>query len=107
MARTVITCPFRCSFDEAEKKIAAILAQHNFSKVTLKTGESVWKKGVGLLTAMQFVKVEYSQAQITLSAWVQSGVGNIGGKEMELKGAVAAIPKKQLLKVIEEIKNSL
>lgn len=44
--------------------------------------------------------------QITLSAWVQSGIGSVGGKEMELKGAVAALPKQQLLKVIEEIKNA-
>ena len=106
MARTIVTFSFRCSFDEAEKKVAAILSGHNFSQVTLKTGENVWKKGTGLLTAMKFVKVEYSQTQITLSAWVQSGIGSVGGKEMELKGAVAALPKQQLLKVIGEIKNA-
>ncbi len=82
------------------------MQSNSFSEKKIKTGESVWKNGTGLMTAMKFIKVEYAQNNITISAWVQTGVGNVGGNEMDLTGFVAAIPKKQLLKVIEEIKSN-
>ena len=44
--------------------------------------------------------------QIQLSAWVQVGIGSVGGGEMDLNGVVGAIPKKQLLKLIEKIKQA-
>jgi hypothetical protein len=83
--------------------VNSILVQNRFKRISY-NGEEVWKKGTGLLTAMQYIKVEYGPGCIILSAWVQVGVGSVGGGEMDLKGVVAAVPKKSLMKVIEQIK---
>ncbi len=106
MARTSIKTSYSCSYDEAQRKISAILYQKGFKTTTLKTGEKVWKKGTGLMTAMQFVKVDFGQNEFIMSAWVQAGIGSVGGGEMDLTGVVAALPKRQLMKVLEEIKKS-
>lgn len=106
MARTSIKASYSCSYDEAERKINSILFQKGFKPTTLKTGENVWKKGIGLLTAMQFVKVDFTQNEFIMSAWVQAGIGSISGGEMDLTGVVAALPKRQLMKVLEEVKKS-
>lgn len=106
MARTSIKTSYSCSYDEAQRKISSILSQKGFKTTTLKTGENVWKKGTGLITAMQFVKVDFSQKEFVMSAWVQAGVGSVGSREMDLTGVFAALPKRQLMKVLEEIKKS-
>ena len=105
MSRTLVKIQFNCSFEEANKKVENILFLRGFQQTTLRTGETVWKNGSGLLTAMKFIKVEYAQNEIVLSAWTQVGVGKVGGEEMDLTGIVGALPKKQLIKVIEAIKN--
>ena len=66
-------------------------------------GETVWKKGTGAMTAMQYIKLEYGQGSVTLYGWVQAGLGDVGGKEMDLKGFFGAMPKQSLLKVIKKI----
>ncbi len=104
MSRSNFTIQHNLSFAEAQNKVLSVLQNNSFNEKTLKTGETVWKNGTGLMTAMKFIKVEYAQNSITIYAWVQTGIGDIGGGEMDLTGFVAALPKKQLLKVIEEIK---
>ncbi|MGM9537510.1 MAG: hypothetical protein ACI3VN_04180 [Candidatus Onthomonas sp.] len=106
MARTNIKVRYSCGFEAAESKVIRILVQNGFKLTTIKSGEDVWKKGVGIMTAMQYIKVEFSSDEVILSAWVQAGVGSVGGSEMDLTGFVAALPKKQLLKVLEEIKQA-
>ena len=106
MARTSMTIPYSCSLDEAQEKISSILSKKKFKMTTIKTGENVWKKGTGLMTAMQFVKVDFGQNECVLSAWIQVGLGSVGGGEMDLTGVVGALPKKQLMKVLEEIKQA-
>lgn len=106
MARTTFNLTYKCSFDEAQQKVESILLSKGFQQKTLKTGETVWKNGTGMMTAMKFIKVEYSSNTINLSAWVQAGLGSIGGAEMDLTGITGALPKKQLMKVLEEIKAS-
>lgn len=65
------------------------------------------EKGTGLLTAMQYIKIEFTDTTLIVSGWVQAGVGSAGGNEMALNGIVAAVPKKSVMKVIEQIKASL
>lgn len=103
MARTTIQIPYTCSFDDAQSRVERILTLRGFHQQALVTGETVWKHGLGLMTAMKYVKVEYGEKMVTLSAWVQVGIGSIGGGEMALTGITAALPKKQLMKVLEEI----
>lgn len=106
MARTVFNVNYNCDFEKASNIISSILIQNGFKQIVC-NGEEVWKKGTGIMTAMQFVKVEFDAGFVTLSAWVQAGLGNTGGSEMDLTGFVAAVPKKSLMKVLEKIKKSL
>ena len=52
-------------------------------------------------------KIEFTDTTLVVSGWVQAGVGSVGGNEMALNGIVAAVPKKSVMKVIEQIKASL
>ena len=67
-------------------------------------GETVWKMGTGLATAMHFIKTEYAGQTLRLYGWVQIGVGSAGGKERDLTGVVGAIPKKSVKKTMEKIR---
>lgn len=106
MARTIINLPLRNSVDESYNTAVNILQANDFKEVSY-NGETVWKKGTGLLTAMQYIKIEFTDTTLAVSGWVQAGVGSVGGNEMALNGIVAAVPKKSVMKVIEQIKASL
>ena len=104
MARTIINLPLRNSVDESYNTTVNILQANGFKEVSY-NGETVWKKGTGLLTAMQYIKIEFTDTTLVVSGWVQAG--SVGGNEMALNGIVAAVPKKSVMKVIEQIKASL
>lgn len=106
MARTTIRLPFKGTIDETNNTATYILQSNGFNQIDYNS-EAVWKKGTGLMTAMQYVKLEFESDCLVVSAWVQAGIGNAGGSEMELSGFVAAVPKKSLMKVIEKIKKSI
>lgn len=107
MSRTIVKVAYSCGFDAAQNKVTAILSSNGFAEKTIGTGETVWKKGNGLMSAMKYVKVEYAPNEVVLSAWVQVGIGSIGGGEMDLTGVAGALPKKQLMNVLDEIKQRL
>lgn len=103
MARSFMKVPFNCTVEQAQNKVSSIMTMNGFKQTTIKTGENVWKKGTGFLTAMQFAKIEYVGQEVQIAAWVQAGLGNVGLNEMDLSGTVGAIPKKSLKKVLEKI----
>jgi hypothetical protein len=70
-------------------------------------GEQVYKKGTGLATAMQYVKVMTYQNYLWLQAWVQIGVGSAGFDDMSLDGVLGAMPKKFCQKVVNKIKSAV
>lgn len=107
MSRSQFQISYHCSFEQAKRTIENILLQKNYHPITSKSRENVWKNGSGLLTAMKFLKVEYGQNQVQLSAWVQVGLGSLGGKEIALDGVTGAIPKKQLMRLVERIQSAL
>lgn len=106
MSRTTIQVKYDLTHQEASKRIESVLSARGFTPIDYNS-EHVWKKGVGLLTAMQYIKIEYSLGGAAISAWVQAGLGSIGGSEMDLTGFVAALPKKMLTAVLEEIQHAL
>lgn len=55
------------------------------------------------MTAMHYIKFEFSDNVLCVSGWVQIGVGSIGGKERDLTGFMAVIPKKSVAKTIAKI----
>ena len=60
MARTTIVTQSNCKFEQAENIINNILSKNGFKKTTINSGKNVWKKGTGFLTAMQFIKIDFS-----------------------------------------------
>lgn len=104
MSRTILNIRHNRSEEEAKQLVENFLMQNDFKRLLYNNIEEVWRKGTGMMTAMQFIKPEFNGDVLKLSAWVQVGVGNMGGKERDLGGITAAMPKKSLKKIIEQIK---
>lgn len=105
MARSVFTFKYN-DFTNTNNNINNFLVQNGFKKV-VKNNEEFWKKGTGMVSAMQYLKFDFSESELTVYAWVQAGLGSFGGNEMDLTGFVAAVPKKSLMNKIEKLKNCL
>lgn len=106
MSRSTFNISYKRPFEEVQNTIEGVLAQSGFKKIQLNS-EEVWKKGTGFLTAMQFIKVEYTENEVIISAWIKVGAGSLTGGEQELSGVVGAVPKKSLMKVVEKITLSI
>ena len=75
---------------------AQYLAQEGFTSVMYR-GESVWKKGMGVMAGPQYVKVACQNGQVTLEAWVRFAIlPGVYVGELGITGGLAAIPKKLL-----------
>jgi len=94
---------------EAQEIIEKILKEKHFSQITMRSGELVWKKGTGALMAQQFISTYFyeDEKRVLIYAWVQSLSGLPGAREMPLESMGASIPRRQLEKVIVEIKDRL
>ena len=104
--RSKFSVPLNKSVDDMEAKASQLLTSHGYHLHNYH-GESVWKKGTGLMTAMEYVKLEYSESSVEIYGWIQPGVGNAGLKESDLNGIVGVIPKKSVKKVIDELMAAL
>lgn len=84
-----------------------ILTQNGFKPRNCR-GEDVWRRGTGMLTAVQFVKVAAFDDVLGIQAWVLLlGVGDVGLREQCLDGYVDWISKKLLFKVVEQIQGAI
>ena len=101
--RTQATLAYHTAPEQALSAAELVLRQNGFNPKSYH-GESVWKKGTGMLTAMQYVKLIPAGNSLVIQGWIQIGVGDAGLKEQCLDGFVGAIPKKMVLKTIEQIR---
>lgn len=93
--RTTVNLPIPTDAAALHQAIVNLLTNDGYKQYTYpKTGELVWKKGTGFLTAMRFMKLDYQPSVLILSGWVAGGFFDMIGREMELQGAAAALPKK-------------
>lgn len=86
--------------------IEQVLTASGFRQVDYR-GEPIWKKGTGMMTAMQYVRVHTRGNLVALSAWVMMGVGSADFHEMPLTGALGAIPKKSLQRVLDSVRSAV
>lgn len=67
-------------------------------------GENIWKKGVGLLTAPQYVKLTYHNNVYIIEAWLKFALlPGVYFGEMGLDGFVGCIPKSMLRSRVDYI----
>ena len=95
MYRTTLNCPV----EEAYSRIENILKSRNYHEEK-RVNETVWKEGIGMATAMHFIKIQFPSArEIQISGWIQAGIGSATLNEVNLHGSVmGVIPKKQVKK---------
>jgi hypothetical protein len=103
-ARTSVNVAIPQDASALHQEIVKLLTLDGYYQFTYpKTGELVWKKGDGILTAMRFVKLDYQPGVLILSCWIAGGIGNLIGREQPLEGVVGAVPKMSLRKTFENI----
>ena len=77
-------------------------------KITTKKGESFWKKGVGLLTAPQCIKLTQQNNVYTLEAWLPFAVlPGVYVGEMGIDGFVGCLPKSFLEARVKQLLTNL
>ncbi len=103
MARTFVNIAIQQNQALTDEVVRRVLIADNYREINYNT-EVVWKKGTGLMTAMQFIKLEYNGGVLCVSGWIQIGVGSVGGREHDLTGITGIVAKKSVLKTIERIK---
>lgn len=98
MARTTIKTKYT-NFDGLQDRLSFLLQQRGYNNIS-ENNENVWKCGVGFLTAMKYIKIEFAENNtLLISGWVRPSLGS----EQDLNGVVCAIPKKQVMNVIKEL----
>ncbi len=102
MARSVYSFHYS-SFEDAKRTIETILSSNGYLNIE-ENGENVWKNGTGMLTAMKYIKIEFSAGQtVNVYGWIRPMMG----QEQNLNGIVAVIPKKSVEKLINQIGASI
>ena len=107
MARYTVDFVSNRPDDQIRQIVTDYLTKEGFSYTTYK-GEEVWKKGVGLLTAPQFMKVNFANGQVHLEAWLKTAIlPGVYVGEMGLKGIYAIAVKKPLKNRADTLVNIL
>ena len=99
MGRSVYPYQVAQNYQQAAYSAAdTYLKQMGFKYINYKNNQQCYKKGTGMMTAMQFIRLSFDQNTMYIEAWIRSGIGSLYiGKEMELNSSfVAVIPKNSL-----------
>ncbi len=90
-------------YNSANQVISSLLATEKYQQCN-ENNEMVWKCGTGFLTAIKYIKYEFTNNNsVIVSGWIRP----VGGKEQDLNGFVGAVPKKQVINTINKIQTSL
>jgi hypothetical protein len=73
MGRTTMDITTKKSAKELEGIIASFMENEGFKK-TVRRGEEVWKKGIGMLAAPQFLKTEIKSGALHIEAWLKNAL---------------------------------
>ncbi len=98
IARTTIQVSYT-NPEETQRSVSELLRKKGYKNI-IKNNESIWKCGVGFLTAIKYIKIEFTENNTMLiSGWIRP----LGGSEQNLDGVVCIIPKKQVQSVVNEL----
>lgn len=74
--------------------------------LTTYNGQQVWKKGMGLLTAPQYMMILYSAGTVRIEAFIKFAIlPGVYLGEMGTAGAFGLIPKKMLAERVKTVEN--
>ncbi|EEG31365.1 hypothetical protein CLOSTMETH_01002 [[Clostridium] methylpentosum DSM 5476] len=77
-------------------------------KLQNRDGETIWKKGHGVMTAPKFLKVGFLNGQVHIEAWLKYPIlPGVYVGEMGTTGFFAAVPKASLKKDVDKLINQL
>lgn len=102
--RSEMYIPCSMPVEQAYNNACHILVSNDFSPKAYK-GEMIWKKGLGLMSKMQYVKVVPMEGHLYVQGWMaMAGLGDVAFIEQPLGGFSGAIfnsPAKNILMTIE------
>lgn len=107
MGRSQFTLRHQLSAGRSEQIATEFLTQRGLKLVPYRTGERVWKRGTGLVMSITFLSLYYEDHKTTVYGWVQKNWGLTARNEGDLYGYSAILPKKRLIKLIDELKCEL
>ena len=100
MSRTQIVLDSKNN-EQSSKIIEEILDSHKFDFVS-KNGEEYWQQGIGVSQSPKYIRYYFDEDKVILEGWIT----NLG-KESDLNGVFAAVPKKSCKKVLNEISEAI
>ena len=103
--RNFVQVPISADPALVNNALSGLLTQEGYSVINYTengVNEVVWKKGIGLASAMKFIELLYQPNLLTIVAWVSSGIGSWTTSEMSLKGVFGSVPKKSCMKTVEK-----
>lgn len=107
MPRTIQELKIDLPDQNVHQVVAQFIQVEGFHARTYK-GETVYKKGMGLLMGPQYFKYSYMDGVLRTECWIKFALlPGIYIGEMDLKGGAAAIPKRALKKKIDNLWYSL
>ncbi len=87
--------------------VATYLTSEGF-ELKAENGEYIWKKGVGMLTAPQYIKLSYQNGVYVIEAWLKFAIlPGVYVSEMGLTGFVGCIPKSMLKSRVDSLLSML
>ncbi len=104
MSRTITQVKVTRDKDNVMLVATNILKTHDFHPFDYK-GEQVFKKGMGLMSASKYIKVDFVENEetkdriVTISGWIRS----FGLTEDNLEGFVGVIPKESVKAAINAL----
>lgn len=104
MARTTISIPAAEGFD-VRRVISAfsqIVAGYGYEEKVIK-GEPCWSKGDGVIAKQQNFDIVIGQKEILIQGWMNDAITG----ESDLEGFVAAVPKKKMKSILEELETEI
>ena len=103
MSRTTIEIPIKStSIDDVINIVVSKSKAAGFQEKIV-DGETIWKKGDGVLTKMQCIGTAFTGKSVILQAWLKDAITG----ESNLEGLAAMIPKRNLIKLLDEICNTI
>ena len=105
--RSQFTFRHRLNAKQSEAVAASYLTERGLKFLITKAGEAVWKNGNGIVMNAGFMTLYYEDYKTTVFAWIQTNMGLTARNESDLSGFGAALPKRNLSKVLEGLKSAL